>query len=86
MASLPVGTAVKLHGLSNADYNGKKGIIAVTASDLAERGRVAVIVDGTTLSFNSPPRRHSDDEVGLLFPPQEALEDDEHPWWYMTAR
>ena len=24
--------------------------------------------------------------VGLLFPPQEALEDDEHPWWYMTAR
>ena len=25
-------------------------------------------------------------QVGLLFPPQEALEDDEHPWWYMTAR
>ena len=24
--------------------------------------------------------------VGLLFPPQEALEDDEPPWWYMTAR
>ena len=24
--------------------------------------------------------------VGLLFPSQEALEDDEHPWWYMTAR
>ena len=24
--------------------------------------------------------------VGLLFPPKEALEDDEHPWWYMTAR
>ena len=46
MASLPVGTAVKLQGLANADYNGKKGIIAVTASDLAERGRVAVIVDG----------------------------------------
>ena len=20
-------------------------------------------------------------QVGLLFPPQEALEDDEHPWW-----
>jgi len=24
--------------------------------------------------------------VGLLFPPKDALEDDEHPWWYMTAR
>ena len=24
--------------------------------------------------------------VGLLFPPKEALVDDEHPWWYMTAR
>ena len=23
--------------------------------------------------------------VGLLFPPKEALVDDEHPWWYMTA-
>ena len=43
MSSLPVGTAVKLQGLSNADYNGKKGIIAVTAKELADRGRVAVI-------------------------------------------
>ena len=24
--------------------------------------------------------------LGLLFPPKEALVDDEHPWWYMTAR
>ena len=24
--------------------------------------------------------------VGLLVPPRAALEDDEHPWWYMTAR
>ena len=24
--------------------------------------------------------------VRLLTPPPEALEDDEHPWWYMTAR
>ena len=24
--------------------------------------------------------------VGLLFPPKDALADDEHPWWYMTAR
>jgi len=51
MSSLPVGTTVKLEGLSNAEYNGKKGIIAVTAQDVLSRGRVAVIVGGVTLSF-----------------------------------
>ena len=72
MASLPVGTAVKLQGLANADYNGKKGIIAVTASDLAERGRVAVIVDGKTLSFKrANVRRH--------FPSDDSDESDEAP-------
>ena len=72
MASLPVGTAVKLQGLSNADYNGKKGIIAVTAPDLAERGRVAVIVDGKTLSFKRVNvRRH--------FPSDDSDESDEAP-------
>ena len=43
---LPVGTEVKLEGLSNADYNVKRGRIAVPAPDLVARGRVAVIVDG----------------------------------------
>ena len=72
MASLPVGTAVKLQGLANADYNGKKGIIAVTASDLAERGRVAVIVDGKTLSFKrAKVRRH--------YPSDDSDESDEAP-------
>ena len=72
MASLPVGTAVKLQGLSNADYNGKKGIIAVTAPDLAERGRVAVIVDGKTLSFKrANVRRH--------YPSDDSDESDEAP-------
>ena len=72
MASLPVGTAVKLQGLANADYNGKKGIIAVTASDLAERGRVAVIVDGKTLSFKrANVRRH--------YPSDDSDESDEAP-------
>ena len=72
MASLPVGTAVKLQGLSNADYNGKKGIIAVTAKELADRGRVAVIVDGTTLSFKRVNvRRH--------FPSDDSDESDEAP-------
>ena len=72
MASLPVGTAVKLQGLSNADYNGKKGIIAVTAPDLAERGRVAVIVDGKTLSFKrANVRRH--------YPSDDTDESDEAP-------
>ena len=72
MASLPVGTAVKLQGLSNADYNGKKGIIAVTAQDVLSRGRVAVIVDGTTLSFKRVNvRRH--------FPSDDSDESDEAP-------
>ena len=72
MVSLPVGTAVKLQGLANADYNGKKGIIAVTASDLAERGRVAVIVDGKTLSFKrANVRRH--------YPSDDSDESDEAP-------
>ena len=69
---LPVGTAVKLEGLSNADYNGKKGIIAVTAQDVLSRGRVAVIVDGTTLSFKRVNvRRH--------FPSDDSDESDEAP-------
>ena len=72
MASLPVGTAVKLQGLSNADYNGKKGIIAVTAPDVLARGRVAVIVDGTTLSFKrANVRRH--------YPSDDSDESDEAP-------
>ena len=49
--NLPVGTEVKLEGLSNAAYNGKRGRITVTAPDLMARDRVAVIVDGNTLSF-----------------------------------
>ena len=72
MASLPVGTAVKLQGLSNADYNGKKGIIAVTAPDVLSRGRIAVIVDGTTLSFKRVNvRRH--------YPSDDSDESDEAP-------
>ena len=72
MASLPVGTAVKLQGLSNADYNGKKGIIAVTAEDVAARGRIAVIVDGKTLSFKrANVKRH--------FPSDDSDESDEAP-------
>ena len=51
MSSLPVGTTVKLEGLSSAEYNGKKGRVAVTAQDVIARGRIAVIVDGATLSF-----------------------------------
>jgi len=72
MSSLPVGTAVKLQGLSNADYNGKKGIIATTAPDVVARGRVAVIVDGATLSFKrANVRRH--------FPSDDSDESDEAP-------
>ena len=56
--SLPVGTDVVLTGLSNAEYNGRRGRIAVTAHATA-RGRAAVIVDGQTLSFKlANIRRH----------------------------
>ena len=51
MSSLPVGTTVQLTGLSSKEYNGKKGRVAVTAEEMAARGRIAVIVDGATLSF-----------------------------------
>ena len=69
---LPVGTEVKLEGLSNADYNGKRGRIAVPAPDLVARGRVAVIVDGVTLSFKrANVRRH--------YPSDDSDESDEAP-------
>ena len=67
---LPVGTEVKLEGLSNADYNGKRGRIAVPAPDLVARGRVAVIVDGTTLSFKIA-------NVRRYFPSDDTDESDE---------
>ena len=69
---LPVGTAVKLEGLSNADYNGKRGCIAVPAPDLVARGRVAVIVDGVTLSFKCV-------NVRRYFPSDDTDESDEAP-------
>ena len=52
--NLPVGTEVKLEGLSNAAYNGKRGRITVTAPDLMARDRVAVIVDGNTQGEGDP--------------------------------
>ena len=72
MSSLPVGTTVKLEGLSSAEYNGKKGIIAVTAPDIAARGRVAVIVDGATLSFKRA-------NVRRYFPSDDSDESDDDP-------
>ena len=75
MSSLPVGTTVKLEGLSSAEYNGKKGIIAVTAQDVLSRGRVAVIVGGVTLSFKRAnvrryfPSDDSDESEDEVAPP-----------------
>ena len=70
MSSLPVGTTVKLEGLSSAEYNGKKGRVAVTAQDVIARGRVAVIVDGATLSFKRA-------NVRRYFPSDDSDESDE---------
>ena len=68
--NLQIGTEVKLEGLSNADYNGKRGRIAVTAPDVMARDRVAVIVDGNTLSFKRA-------NVRRYFPSDDSDESDE---------
>ena len=68
--NLPVGTEVKLEGLSNAAYNGKRGRIAVTAPDVMARDRVAVIVDGNTLSFKRA-------NVRRYFPSDDSDDSDE---------
>ena len=70
MSSLPVGTTVKLEGLSSAEYNGKKGRVAVTAQDVIARGRIAVVVDGATLSFKRA-------NVRRYFPSDDSDESDE---------
>ena len=70
--NLPIGTEVKLEGLSNAAYNGKRGRITVTAPDLMARDRVAVIVDGNTLSFKRA-------NVRRYFPSDDSDESDEAP-------
>ena len=47
---LSLGAAVELVGLSNAEFNGRRGVVAAPPADLAA-GRVAVTVDGRTLSL-----------------------------------
>mmetsp|Transcript_26439 Transcript_26439/g.79297 ORF Transcript_26439/g.79297 Transcript_26439/m.79297 type:complete len:297 (+) Transcript_26439:367-1257(+) len=48
---LAAGTAVVLEGLSQAAWNGKRGVVRPTPRDLAAQGRVAVSVDGKVLSL-----------------------------------
>ena len=62
---LSLGAAVELVGLSNAEFNGRRGVVAAPPADLAA-GRIAVTVDGRTLALKrenvvaarsaSPPR------------------------------
>ena len=47
---LSLGAAVELVGLSNAEFNGRRGVVAAPPADLAA-GHVAVTVDGRTLSL-----------------------------------
>jgi DNA ligase-1 len=47
---LSLGAAVELVGLSNAEFNGRRGVVAAPPADLAA-GRIAVDVDGRTLSL-----------------------------------
>jgi hypothetical protein len=70
MSSLPVGTDVQLTGLSSKEYNGKKGRVAVTSQEMAARGRLAVIVDGATLSFKR-------ENVRRYFPSDDSDESEE---------
>ncbi len=45
-----VGAAVKLTGLSNGAFNGRRGIVAETSPEMRRKGRVKVIVDGRAVS------------------------------------
>ena len=70
--SLPVGAAVKLTGLSNGAFNGRRGIVAETSSEMRRKGRVKVIVDGRAISVKGEnlvvdaPTRSAADAVGEL--------------------
>ena len=56
-----------------------------TAVGTTRSRRVRRTAHGPEARARSRPTRPST-TVGLLFPPKDALEDDEHPWWYMTAQ
>jgi len=79
MSSLPVGTDVQLTGLSSKEYNGKKGRVAVTSQEMAARGRLAVIVDGATLSFKRA-------NVRRYFPSDDSDESEEDEAVTVRAR
>ena len=50
-ATPPVGAAVELVGLSDAEYNGRRGVVAETPPELVARERVLVAVGDRTLSL-----------------------------------
>ncbi|CAH0372291.1 unnamed protein product [Pelagomonas calceolata] len=50
-APLAVGAAVELVGLSDAEYNGRRGVVAETPPELVARERVLVAVGDRTLSL-----------------------------------
>ncbi len=70
--SSPVGTAVKLTGLSNGAFNGRRGVVAETSPEMRRKGRVKVIVDGRAISVKGEnlvvdaPTRSAADAVGEL--------------------
>jgi len=49
--SLAVGAAVEIVGVSNAEFNGRRGVIAETPPELVARERVLVAVGDRTLSL-----------------------------------
>ena len=61
--SLPVDSNIIVVGLPNSRYNGSRGVVVETPSDLAERGRVCVRVGGDTLTLKRA-------NVVLARPPQ----------------
>jgi hypothetical protein len=50
-ATPPVGAAVELVGLSDAEFNGRRGVVAETPPELVARERVLVTVDNRTVSL-----------------------------------
>ena len=63
---------IKLTGLSNGAFNGRRGIVAETSPEMRRKGRVKVIVDGRDISVKGEnlvvdaPTRSAADAVGEL--------------------
>ena len=85
-AQVPLAPRRKL-GLTPGQLAARGAAPAVSQYEIIDSDAILVCEEPSLTSFVASDRpSFRIHKVGLLFPPQEALEDDEHPWWYMTAR